>query len=73
MKSGEIKTPYARTVSGLIKGMTSHSFVFTAYDEMVPLLLHFPSLFTASGAEGKNRYYTPADIDALETGNGNNP
>jgi pyrimidine-specific ribonucleoside hydrolase len=62
---GEIKTPYARTLSSLIKAMSSHSFVFTAYDEMAPLLLHFPSLFNASGTESKNRYYSPADIDGL--------
>jgi len=62
---GEIKTPYALTVSGLIKTMAAHSFVFSAYDEMVPLLLHFPSLFTSSGPESKNRYYSPTDIDAL--------
>jgi pyrimidine-specific ribonucleoside hydrolase len=62
---GEVKTPYARTVSGLIKAMASHSFVFTAYDDMVPLLLHFPSLFTSSPAGGKNSYWYPADINAL--------
>ena len=61
----EIKTPYASTVSGLIEAMAGHSFVFTAYDEMVPLLLHYPSLFTASPADGKNRFWYPADIDAL--------
>ena len=60
-----IKTPYARTVIGLIKTRASHSFVFTAYDEMVPLLLHYPSLFTTSGAESKNRFYTPGDIGEL--------
>jgi len=62
---GEIKTPYALTVSGLIKAMASHSFAFTAYDEMASIFLHYPSLFTTSGAENKNRCYAPADMDAL--------
>ena len=61
----EIKTPYAQTVYGLIKARTAHSFVFTACDDMVPLLLHFPSLFTASPADGKNSYWYPADLAAL--------
>jgi pyrimidine-specific ribonucleoside hydrolase len=60
-----INSPYSLKVHELIKAMDSHSFAFTAYDEMVPLFLHYPSLFTASGAESKNRYYSPADIDAL--------
>ncbi len=62
---GEIKTPYARKVNDIIRSGASHSFVFTAYDEMVPLLLHYPSLFTTSGAESKNRFYTPGDIGEL--------
>jgi len=62
---GEIKTPYARAVSGLIKAMASHSFVFNAYDEMAAIFLHYPSLFTTSVAENKNMLYAPADIDAL--------
>jgi len=62
---GEIKTPYTRAVSGLIKAMASHSFVFNAYDEMAAIFLHYPSLFTTSVAENKNRFYAPADIDAL--------
>jgi pyrimidine-specific ribonucleoside hydrolase len=61
----EIKTPYAQTVYCLIKARTAHSFVFTAYDDMVPLLLHFPSLFTASPADGKNSYWYPADLSEL--------
>ena len=62
---GEIKTPYARKVNDIIRSGASHPFVFTAYDEMVPLLLHYPSLFTASCGECKNRFFTPADPDAL--------
>jgi formylmethanofuran dehydrogenase subunit E len=60
-----INTPYASKVHELINAMASHSFAFTAYDEMAPLLLHYPSLFTASGGESKNRFYTPANIDEL--------
>jgi pyrimidine-specific ribonucleoside hydrolase len=62
---GEIKTPYARKVNDIIRSRASHSFVFSAYDELVPLLLHYPSLFIASCGECKNRFYFPADPDAL--------
>ncbi len=62
---GEIKTPYARKVNDIIRSGASHPFVFTAYDEIVPLLLHYPSLFTASCGECKNRFFMPADPDAL--------
>ena len=61
----KINTPYARKVYDIIRSGASHSFVFTAYDEMVALMLHYPSLFTASCGECKNRFYTPADKDAL--------
>lgn len=64
----EIKTPYAHSVTGLIRSMSGHRFVFTAYDDLVPLLLHYPSLFTASPAEGKNRFWFPSDIEALRRG-----
>jgi formylmethanofuran dehydrogenase subunit E len=60
-----INTPYATKVHDLIMTRSSHTFVFTAYDEMVPLLLHYPSLFKASGGDTKNKLYVPADINAL--------
>ncbi len=60
-----IHSPYASRVKDLIGSMPSHSFVFTAFDEMAPLLLHFPELFTATGGDGRAVYHTPADIDGL--------
>lgn len=60
-----IHTPYAAMVKELINSMPSHSFVYTACDEMVPLLLHFPDLFTTTGTTIENSYHAPADIGAL--------
>ncbi|HUW93684.1 MAG TPA: FmdE family protein [Bacteroidales bacterium] len=58
-------TPYSSQVVSILKTNASHNFVFTAYDEMVPLLLHYPMLFKDSGIEQKNKFYTPDDVNAL--------
>jgi pyrimidine-specific ribonucleoside hydrolase len=60
-------TPYAAKVKDLISSMTDHDFVYAAFDEMVPLLLHFPDLFNGEKeGEGElNSYLSPADIPQL--------
>lgn len=60
-----IPTPYARKVTDLIGSMPSHTFVYTAFDEMVPLMLHFPELFTWTVTGEKRSYLVPADKNAL--------
>lgn len=63
----KIHTPYAAKVYALIGSMPSHPFVYTAFDEMVPLALHFPELFTATIDTGEKRScLVPADRDALQ-------
>ncbi len=62
---GMIHSPYAARVKELINSMPGHNFVFTAFDEMVPLLLHFPGLFSEAGKGDKNSYLTPTDITGL--------
>ena len=62
---GNIHTPYAARVKDLINSMPSHSFVYTAFDEMAPLLLHFPELFTAAETDNKGIYNSPADLNGL--------
>lgn len=64
---GELHTPYAASTSELIKSMSSHNFVFTAFDEMVPLLLHFPELFNETGREGDDKYFVHKDIIELRS------
>ncbi len=64
-KIGNIHTPYAARVKDLINSMPSHSFVYTAFDEMVPLLLHFPGLFTTTGTDKNGIYHSPADLNGL--------
>lgn len=62
---GQTHSPYAGRVKELINSMPGHSFVFTAFDEMVPLMLHFPELFSETGNGEKNSYRIPADISSL--------
>ena len=62
---GCINSPYAQKVKELIGEMSSHSFAYTAFDEMVPLLLHYPALFRGAGETGRASYLTPTDITRL--------
>ncbi len=62
---GKIHSPYATRVMALINSMPTHSFVYTAFDEMAPLMLHFPGLFTSTVTIDQARYLAPADMDAL--------
>lgn len=64
---GELHTPYAARTSELINSMSSHNFVYTAFDEMVPLLLHFPELFSETGREGDDKYFVPKDLRQLRS------
>jgi len=56
---------YSARVVSILKANASHSFVFTSFDEMVPLLLHYPALFNGDAGMQKNKLYTPLDINAL--------
>jgi pyrimidine-specific ribonucleoside hydrolase len=60
-----IRTPGAEKVEALIRSMPSHEFVYTAFDEMLALVLHYPGLFSQTAAEGKAVCLAPADISAL--------
>lgn len=56
---------YSARVVSILKANSSHSFVFTSFDEMVPLFLHYPSMFNSQEGQQKNKFYTPGDINAL--------
>jgi len=62
---GQIHSPYAARVKDLINSMPGHGFAYTAFDEMVPLLLHFPELFSGAGTGETNSFRTAADIGSL--------
>lgn len=62
----QISSPYAGMVKKLINSMPGHNFVYTAFDEMVPLLLHFPDLFSETGDGERNSCRTPSDISGLK-------
>jgi len=64
---GELHAPYAAKIRELINSMPSHNFVYTAFDEMVPLLLHFPEYFTEAGTDNKPIYRKPSDLDGLRS------
>lgn len=61
-----IGTIYGRKVAGYFSSQTamSHPFSYTAYDEMVPLFLHYPDLF-AKKAAGSVTEYSPVDLIGL--------
>jgi len=61
-----VNTRYAQKVSEIIKTNAGHPYVFTSFDEMVPLYLHYPSLFTVT-SNSKNKSCTPANIPALRS------
>ncbi|MBE0667715.1 MAG: formylmethanofuran dehydrogenase subunit E family protein, partial [Bacteroidales bacterium] len=50
----------------LVRENASHPFVFTAFDEMASLLLHYPGLFNQEGADLNKMFYRPGDIDGLQ-------
>jgi pyrimidine-specific ribonucleoside hydrolase len=58
----DLHNPYAVRIRELISSMHSHNFVYTAFDEMVPLLLHFPELFSDEGRDDGDSYFAPKDI-----------
>lgn len=58
----DLHNPYAVRIRELIRSMPSHNFVYTAFDEMMPLLLHFPELFSEEGRDDGDGYFTPKDI-----------
>ena len=60
-----IFNPYAKRVASIISDNSSHKFVFTAFDEMAPLFLHYPELFATDTPDAKNKNYHPLDISAL--------
>jgi len=62
---GQIHSPYALKVKDLITGMPGHGFAYTAFDELVPLLLHYPGLFGETGHTDRISYCVPSDIAGL--------
>jgi pyrimidine-specific ribonucleoside hydrolase len=64
-KIRSIPTPYAARVNDLIGSMPSHAFVYTAFDEMIPLMLHYPEYFTETFSSEKRSFLVPADKDGL--------
>lgn len=62
---GQIHSPYASMINELIYSMPSHNFAYAAYDEMVPLLLHFPELFSQEGMKERISYHSPSDLTGL--------
>lgn len=60
-------TPYSKKVAGYFSSTTamSHPFSYTACDEMVPLFVHYPDLFTKK-VSGSVAEYTPNDLIGLK-------
>lgn len=61
-----VNTRYATRVREIIEKNSNHSFVFSAFDELAPLLLHYPSLFEKSQS-GPHFFYKPVMKEQLRT------
>jgi len=62
----DLHNSYSKKISDFFASgsVKNHSFASTAYDEMVPLFLHYPDLFTIKS--GKDyATYLPRNIDSL--------
>ncbi len=59
-------TPYGKKIDYYFSLETAraHPFSFTAYDEMIPLFVHYPGLFTKNES-GSVTEYVPADLNGL--------
>jgi pyrimidine-specific ribonucleoside hydrolase len=66
---GKTNTIYAKKLSAFFKSETSdsHSFERRLTDELVPVFLHWPDLFT-SRIEGNNSEFNPADLMGIREG-----
>ncbi len=63
---GAIHTPYAVKIKEMISALASHSFAYTLFDEMIPVLLHYPELFSKPDKNEKVNYLTPADREGMK-------
>ena len=61
-EAGSIMNPAAKAFSAIIESNSNHSFALSAFDDMIPVLIHYPELFTVSGEAGKAKYFSVADI-----------
>lgn len=61
----EISTPCAAMVYRMIASRSGHAFVFMAYDELVALYVHYPSLFIVTRGKAENKLVAPSDTNAL--------
>lgn len=59
-----VNTRYAQKVTEIIEKNAGHPFVYTSFDEMVPLYIHYPGLFTCT-PEGKNIICIPGNLNSL--------
>lgn len=65
----ELKNSYSQKVSDFFvsESARNHKFSYTAYDEMIPIFLHYPNLFTKISEENYVAF-TPRNIDSLKIG-----
>ncbi len=62
----EVKNIYSQKISSFFtsESARNHKFSYTGYDEMIPLFLHYPGLFTMN-SDKKNSICTPSKTDSL--------
>lgn len=62
---GGINTAEAKEILSVINANKNHSFVYDAFDELIPLLIHYPALFMSTDESAKNRYFEITDQGPL--------
>lgn len=62
----EVKNIYSQKIYSFFSSESArnHKFSYTGYDEMIPLFLHYPGLFTMN-SDKKNLIFTPSKTDSL--------
>ncbi|HCC71506.1 MAG TPA: hypothetical protein DEQ09_10210, partial [Bacteroidales bacterium] len=54
----EINTPYAKNTASLLHSGKDHDFIVGMFDDMIPVYLHYPSIFKVDTA-GKLSFFLP--------------
>ncbi|MBN1388175.1 MAG: nucleoside hydrolase [Bacteroidales bacterium] len=57
-KIGNINTPYAKKTAELFDSQKDHDFILGLVDDMIPVYLHFPEMFTGDSL-GNISFYRP--------------
>jgi pyrimidine-specific ribonucleoside hydrolase len=66
-KISVVQSVYSEKISAFFSNGTvkNHSFSFVGFDEMIPLYLHYPGLFSIDSEPKTTEIFTPRNVDSL--------